>query len=79
MPRYFFHVVNSQVLVDHSGTECASIEAARAEAIRAAGDMLKEMGGQHWHVRRWYMFVTDEANRTRLKLAFNVEDFSDEA
>ena len=40
MPRYFFHVDNGEFVPDPSGTELPDINAARVEAVRAAGEMI---------------------------------------
>ncbi len=78
MPRFFFHVVNSEFMPDHVGVECPTPDAVKEEAIRAAGALIKEQGLQVWTTASWYMFVCDEQNRTHLKLAFNVEDMRGE-
>lgn len=79
MARYFFHVVNGHMVVDQNGMECATIEDARAQAIRAAGEMLRELDTRNWPIGRWYMFVTDEGNKTRFRLAFEVEELAQDA
>jgi hypothetical protein len=33
MPRYFFHVIDGQEIIDTEGTELAGSEEARAEAV----------------------------------------------
>lgn len=78
MPKYFFHVVNSRFIPDTEGTECATAEEVRTQAVKAAGDMLRDMGLEIWTTNRWYMFVTDETNRTLLELAFDAEDLTGE-
>lgn len=61
VPRFFFHVRDSTEIIDRVGTECTGREDARAQAVRAAGDMLKELGGRFWDDEQWRMSVTDEA------------------
>lgn len=78
MPRYFFNILNSTFEPDHEGTECASMDAVKAEAVRAAGEFLRDQGGAVRNTGRWYMFVVDEQNRTRLKLEFTAEDLTGE-
>ena len=78
MPRYFFHVVNNHFIPDTVGTDCASADDVKAQAVSTAGAMLKDMGLDIWNTNRWYMFVTDEQNRTQLKLAFDAEDLTGE-
>ncbi len=38
--------------------------------------MLKDQGLKLWKTGRFYMFVADEQNKTRLKLAFDAEDLT---
>ena len=78
MPRYFFHVVDGEFVPDTTGTECETADEVKAVAVRAAGEMIRDQGVQVWKTGRWYMFVTDEQNRTHLKLAFETEDLTGE-
>lgn len=64
MPRYFFNVNSGQgarrpELPDRDGTVLAGPEAARAEAVVFAGEMLKELDGAFWEGTDWSMRVTD--------------------
>jgi uncharacterized protein DUF6894 len=74
MPRYFFNVHDGQDLPDKEGVELASREAAQTEALRAAGDMLKEIGREFLRDHAWEMHVTDEAGKTVCRLRFSAED-----
>ncbi len=76
MPRYFFHVVNGEFLPDPVGVECATADDVKAQAVISAGEMLKDHGLKIWNTQRFYMFVADDQNNTRLKLAFDVEDLT---
>ncbi len=78
MPRYFFHVVNSEFMPDPIGTECATPEDVKAMAVKAAGEMLNDQGLQLWTTGRWFMFVCDEHNKTLLKLSFEAVDMTGE-
>jgi len=51
-----------------------NLDAAKAHAVVAAGEMLTDQGLKVWKTRNYYMFVADEKNRTCIRLAFNVED-----
>ena len=77
MPRYFFHVINGSFLPDTVGHECQTFDQAKAEAVRAAGAMLREQGLQLWKTGQWDMYVTAEQNRTLLKLSFTAESLAD--
>ena len=70
MPLFYFNIYDGAEKPDGEGIELADLAHARAEAIRAAGEMIREMGegfsGGEWHMR-----VADEAGRTVLTLRFS--------
>jgi hypothetical protein len=43
MPRYFFHMRDGSTVLDAEGTELPDLKAARDEAIRACGEMLRDI------------------------------------
>ena len=73
MPRYFFHVRHDAEMPDHDGIELAGPEEVRAEAIRTAGEMIKDDGRHFWQVE-WQMRVTNEAGETVCALRFSAEE-----
>ena len=46
MPRYYFHLYNDVVSMDDEGVELPDREAARANGIREAREMMVEMVGE---------------------------------
>ena len=74
MPRYFFHVIDGNEYPDTEGTVLANPDAARAEAIRTAGSILRDEGDQFWNGTEWQMNVTDAAGQSVLKLRFSADD-----
>ena len=64
MPRYFFHVHDSHDVIDAEGSHLEGPEAARAEAVTAAGEMIRDLGGRFWSGSDWSMRVVDEDDRT---------------
>lgn len=74
MPRYFFHVHDSQDLPDNEGTELADRDAAHREAFHMAGEMLKVADRKFLQGDVWEMRVTDEAGKTVCRLKFSAED-----
>ena len=74
MAQYYFHIIDGQFWPDREGTECKDLNEVKAQAVRAAGAMLQEQGGQLWRTGHWDMYVTAEQNRTRLKLSFRADD-----
>lgn len=68
MPRYFFHVHDGRVTIDHVGTELAGPKEARQQAIVSAGEMLRDEGEKFWDSEDWTMHVKDEVGRTVCRL-----------
>ena len=59
MPRYFFHIMNGQAIIDEVGVELPDMDAVRFQAIRSSGAMLSD--GKHaWKGECWQMLVADE-------------------
>lgn len=73
MARYFFHVQNGSDFPDDTGTECPGPDAARALAVKTAGEMLKDLGGRFWNTGEWRMHVADETGQTVCRLRFSAE------
>jgi hypothetical protein len=70
MPRYFFNVIDGQEYPDKVGTLLTSRDQVRVEAVRAAGEMLRDNGISFWNGTEWRMNVTDEAGATVCTLHF---------
>lgn len=73
MSRYFFHVSDGSFQVDTEGVELPGMTDARAEAIRTAGEILRDCPENLWVSAEWQMHVTDEQRKTLLRLTFTVE------
>jgi hypothetical protein len=73
MQRYYFHVLNGHLVPDEIGMDLPSLEAVRAEAIVASGEMLRDLGMKAWAGSEWQMHVTNTSNETVLKLCFSTE------
>lgn len=61
MPRFHFHILNGKYLYDDTGAELADIEAAKIEAVRAAGAVLSEgLSPDFWGEQRgrWWSTTT---------------------
>jgi hypothetical protein len=69
MPRYFFHIQDSEEFIDTVGTELADAELVRRTATRTAAEILREEDSL-WNGKLWRMRVTDEAGNTVLTLEF---------
>jgi hypothetical protein len=75
MPRFFFHIVDGQFMVDADGVDLPDMAAVRTEAIAAAGAILKDAGQKGWTGDEWQMHVVDDNKTTVLKLAFSATEF----
>jgi hypothetical protein len=78
MPRYYFHVEDHHTSFDEDGVELPGIEAARQEALKAAGDMLRNGAGTAvWDGKPFRMWVTDlpgGGGRTFFTLHFSASE-----
>ena len=74
MPRYFFNVVDGFSEPDPDGVELPDLDAARTEAITAAGEILRDMGANVWDGTEWRMEVTDGRGRTLFVVRFSAEE-----
>ncbi|TXN47640.1 hypothetical protein [Methylobacterium sp. WL7] len=61
MPRYYFHYQDHLTSLDEDGLELADQNAARVQAVVAAAEMLKDLGGAFWDSPNWRFWVTDES------------------
>ena len=59
MPRYYFHTEDGRPLQDREGVDLESLAAARREAARALGEILKERSDEFWTDGVLRMRVTD--------------------
>ena len=73
VPRYFFHVRDGQSYLDAEGSELSDLDAVRAEALHASGDMLRGLKDEagFWSGHDWTMKVQDEAGKDVLTLRFS--------
>lgn len=73
MPLYFFNFKDGELSLDDQGTELPHVDAARAEAVIASGQMIHDHGVKFWKDRDWHMWVTDEAGATVCALRLSGE------
>jgi hypothetical protein len=67
MPRYFFNVLDGKVFEDTEGTELPDTEAAEEEAVRTAGEIIRD---DHFAGETWRLQVRDEEQKVILTLSF---------
>jgi hypothetical protein len=59
VPRFYFHTEDGRPLRDREGVELPDLAAARREAARALGEMLKERADEFWSDGLLRMAVSD--------------------
>ena len=64
MPRFYFHTEDGRPLRDRDGVSLPDLAAARLEAVRALGEILKERSDDFWNERMLRMSVTDQSGLT---------------
>jgi hypothetical protein len=71
MPRYYFHLHNSEELRDDEGADLPTIAAAREQAIRAGRGIICGLINEGKEVHRTHRIeVEDEQGRKVLTIAF---------
>ena len=78
MPRYYFHIEDDRTELDRVGVELADLAAARDEAVRAAGEILRDGTAESlWSSKPWRMWVTqsrDPKGKTLFTLRFSATE-----
>ena len=70
MPRYYFHIEDHRTYIDHVGVELPDLEAARDEAVGAAGQILRDGAAKNlWSGKPWRMWV--RSRRSQKKSRFS--------
>lgn len=72
--RYFFTVLDGKLLVDGVGEFCASWDDMREQAIKTAGECLRDMAAKYPSDLEWQLVVTNESNDTVLRLRFALSE-----
>lgn len=70
MPRYFFDVKDGRDFPDVEGSIYADLSAARIEAVRYSGEILKDMPDRFWDFEEWTMTVSDDNRIPLFQLRF---------
>lgn len=68
MRRYFFHTEDGVRIEDDEGTPLPSDAAARLEAVRIMGELLRERPQAFWDHRTFRVTVADDAGRLLVTL-----------
>ena len=60
MPRYFFHLQDDILSLDEQGIEFPDVNTAREEAVRACGEIIREIPVTIRRGGEWRLWVTDQ-------------------
>jgi hypothetical protein len=71
MPRYFFHVQDGERIPDEEGLILPGPDAARKEAVVAAGEMLKDSAAKVWTGEDWRMSGGGRSRKACLRAALH--------
>jgi hypothetical protein len=74
MAKYFFHSEDGQHIPDEEGTDLPTLAAARIEAVRVMGDLLKEDPEHLLITGEMRLTVTDEAGLIYFALDVSATD-----
>lgn len=70
MPLYHFNVEDGVVYPDLEGSEFPDLEAARTEAVRRSGTLLRDNAMSFWGGHGWKLVVTDASGMIMFTLHF---------
>lgn len=73
MPKFYFHVIDGQILIDGEGTELPDNDAARREAVAIASSLLKGSLKAWPSENGWQVVVADASRTVIATLAFGVK------
>ena len=70
MPLYHFNVEDGRAYPDLEGTEYPDLDAARTEAVRRSGTLLRDNAVSFWGGHGWKLIVTDHGGMIMFTLHF---------
>ncbi|MCF1503750.1 hypothetical protein L0F51_08250 [Afifella sp. H1R] len=77
MPRYFFNVYPDSAELDREGTEIADSYEAQAEAVRMAGEIMRDLGRRFWTGEEWRLDVIDAEGNRIFVVRFSAREVAD--
>ena len=72
MPRFYFNVYDGKSSLDEQGTELLNCEAARIQAIRLTGEILRDEADYIAQHEDWRIEVTDTTGLVLFWMAFTM-------
>lgn len=76
MERFFFELADGADHPDDTGSRWPTLEAAKSEAVRLSGEILREMPERFLASDRWTMTVRNEARRPIFELTLHSKSFT---
>ena len=73
MPQYFFHVLGRHEILDRHGPDLADAAEAKAQAVEAMSDLLKEQDASFWNGPGCAMRIMDAKGTLIGRLLFLAE------
>jgi len=64
MPIFYFDSEDGGRHPDLEGVELPSLDAAKLEAVKMTGEMLRDQPGQLWRSQAWRVVVSDHEHQT---------------
>lgn len=74
MPRYYFQVHDGTDEQDRDGMELSGTDAARLQALRLAGEIIRDAGIRGSSRQDWDIVVTDHTGLVLFRMAFIVSE-----
>lgn len=74
MPIYHFNLHDGKSYPDADGMELPDLKAARIEAVRHVGGLLRDGAEEFWNGDEWTLTVTDDSNLALFSLTFMATD-----
>lgn len=72
MPRFYFHIRDGRDLLDADGIDLVNEAAAQVEAVRLAGEVLKDEAAHVIQTSAWSLDVADEMGRVVCELGLRI-------
>lgn len=72
--RYYFAVLDGKLIVDNVGEHCETWEEVRTQAIKTAGECLRDMAAKYPSGLEWQLVVTNDQSDTVMRLRFAMSE-----
>jgi hypothetical protein len=73
MPRFYFNVFPNGPERDQDGSECLDIYVAQSNAVRMAGEIMRDLGRKNWS-GEWRLEMSDAQGQNLFIVRFSAEE-----